>query len=92
MNWGFTSVTHAYKKATGTAECLDIFEWVAAWQYLYDNNADLPEPDELYMEKLICDGVILTPDNREELNGINFIPSGSAMGLGYSTNYDTNHS
>ena len=92
MNYGFTSVTHAYKKAVGTSKTQDIHEWVAAWQYLYDNNADLPESDELYLDKLICDGVILTPDNREELKGMNYIPSGSAMGLDYSTNYDTNHS
>lgn len=81
MNWGFVSVTHAYKKAVGTSQCTDIHEWVAAWQYLYDNNATLSEPDRLYMDKLICDGVILTPENSEELNGMNVIPHGSPMGL-----------
>ena len=80
MNWGFISVTHAYKKAVGAAQCNDIHEWVAAWQYLYDNEAELSEADELYMDKLICDGVILTPENREELNGMNVIPYGGAMG------------
>ena len=86
MNWGFVSVTHAYKKAMGTSQCTDIHEWVAAWQYLYDNNAQLSEPDELYMEKLICDGVILTPENYDELNGMNYIPHGSAMGWGMNPN------
>ena len=82
MNWGFVSVTHAYKKAVGTSQTQDIHEWVAAWQYLYDNNAQLSEPDRLYMEKLICDGVILTPENYDEMRGMNFIPYGSAMGWG----------
>ena len=81
MNWGFVSVTHAYKKAVGTSQCADIHEWVAAWQYLYDNEAELSEADELYMDKLICDGVILTPENYDELNGMNYIPHGSAMGF-----------
>ena len=88
MNWGFISVTHAYKKAIGTSQCHDIHEWVAAWQYLYDNNASLSESDRLYMDKLICDGVILTPENYDELNGMNHIPSGSAMGYIMNNNYD----
>ena len=87
MNWGFVSVTHAYKKAMGTSQCTDIHEWVAAWQYLYDNEAELSEPDELYMDKLICDGVILTPENRDELNGMNIIPHGSAMGHEMNNNF-----
>ena len=87
MNWGFVSVTHAYKKAIGTSQCADIHEWVAAWQFLYDNEAELSEADELYMEKLICDGVILTPENRDELNGMNVIPHGSAMGFEMNNNF-----
>ena len=35
---------------------------------------ELSEPDMLYMDKLICDGVILTPENRDELNGMNSFP------------------
>ena len=87
MNWGFVSVTHAYKKAVGTSQTQDIHEWVAAWQYLYDNNAQLSEPDRLYMEKLICDGVILTPENYDEMNGMNVIPYGSAMGHEMNNNF-----
>ena len=87
MNWGFVSVTHAYKKAVGTSQTQDIHEWVAAWQYLYDNNASLSEPDRLYMDKLICDGVILTPENYDEMNGMNVIPYGSAMGHEMNNNF-----
>jgi hypothetical protein len=89
MNFEFVSVTHAYKKAVGKSKCRDIHEWVAAWQYLYDNHSTLSEPDMLYMEKLICDGVILTPDNTDELNGMNVIPQGSPMGWQMNPNsYD----
>ena len=86
MNYGFISVTHAYKKAVGLSECKDIHEWVASWQYLYDNKAELSESDDLYMEKLICDGVIITPENREELKGMNYIPNGTAMGWDMNPN------
>ena len=27
-----------------------------AWQWLYDNEVELKEPDILYLDKLICDG------------------------------------
>ncbi len=29
-----------------------------AWQWLYDNHVALSEPDENYMDKLVCDGHI----------------------------------
>ena len=33
-------------------------EYYAAWQWLYDHKIELSEPDENYMDKLICDGHI----------------------------------
>ena len=45
-------------------------EYYDAWQALYDLEAPLCEADELFMDKLICDGVVLTPENYDELGGV----------------------
>ena len=45
-------------------------EYYDAWQALYDLGADLSEPDQLLLDKLICDGVVLTPENYDELGGV----------------------
>ena len=44
-------------------------EYYDAWQALYDLGADLCESDRYYLDKLICDGYVLTPENSEELGG-----------------------
>ena len=65
----FIDKDHAYSIARGYTKALDIEQYYQAWQYLYDHSVSLREPDKLYLEKLICDGVILTPENSEELEG-----------------------
>ena len=45
-------------------------EYYDAWQALYDLGAELCETDSLFMDKLICDGVVLTPENYDELGGV----------------------
>ena len=70
----FFDVDHAYRIARGDTEALDLIQYYDAWQYLYDNNVTLSLSDELYMDKLICDGSVLTPENYEELGGNPYYP------------------
>ena len=70
----FFDVDHAYRIARGDTEALDLIQYYDAWQYLYDNNVTLSLSDELYMDKLICDGSVLTPENYEELEGNPYYP------------------
>ena len=70
----FFDVDHAYRIARGDTEALDLIQYYDAWQYLYDNNVTLSLSDELYMDKLICDGSVLTPENYEELGGVPYYP------------------
>ena len=44
--------------AFGSKPSASLEEYYLAWQWLYDNQVALAEPDVLYMDKLICDGVI----------------------------------
>ena len=44
--------------AFGSKPSTSLDEYYAAWQWLYDNQVLLTEPDNLYMDKLICDGMI----------------------------------
>ena len=44
--------------AFGSKPSASLEEYYSAWQWLYDNQVSLAEPDVLYMDKLICDGVI----------------------------------
>ena len=66
----FSSVSEAHKVARGKKQSVGLETYYEAWQYLYDNNALLPESDQLYLDKLICDGVVLTPENVDELQGV----------------------
>ena len=45
--------------AFGSRPATSLEEYLDAWQWLKDNNIPLSEPDELYLDKLICDGVVL---------------------------------
>ena len=45
-------------------------EYYDAWQALYDLGVELSEPDKRFLDKLICDGVVLTPENYDELGGV----------------------
>jgi len=48
----------------------DLNEYYEAWQTLSDIGAKLCESDELYLDKLICDGFVITEENYDELGGI----------------------
>ena len=65
----FIDISHAKDIAFGLKPSASLDEYYDAWQYLYDNRAPLGEADVNFMDKLICDGNIITPDNRNELGG-----------------------
>ena len=70
MAYQFASVKEALSVARGKCQAVDVDHYYDAWQYLYDHNHPLSESDTLYLDKLICDGVILTPENIDELKGV----------------------
>ena len=63
-------IEHAKNVALGRVPAVSLEEYYTAWQVLYDRRVPLSEPDERFMDKLICDGAVLTKDNRQELNEI----------------------
>ena len=52
------NVKQAKSIAFGSDTSGTLEEYYQAWQWLYDNKIELNEPDENYMDKLICDGHI----------------------------------
>ena len=50
--------TEAKRIALGWRPSASLEEFYAAWQYLHDNQVILREPDMIYLDKLICDGVV----------------------------------
>ena len=52
------NVKDAKAIAFGSRQSFDLPEYFAAWQWLYDNNVALKQPDLRYLDKLICDGHI----------------------------------
>ena len=44
--------------AFGSIPASSLEEYYQAWQFLKDNNIELQESDQYYIEKLVCDGVI----------------------------------
>ena len=65
----FYTPLHALHIARGILPSESLEQWYQSWQYLSDNDCPLCESDKLYLDKLICDGCVLTDDNREELQG-----------------------
>lgn len=53
------NVAQAKKIAFGSQSSNDLKEYFDAWQWLYDNNIELKEPDLCYLDKLICDGSVV---------------------------------
>ena len=45
-------------------------EYYDAYQWLYDNNVELDVPEECMLDKLICDGVIVTEENPVSIRGL----------------------
>ena len=55
--------------AFGSRQAASLEEYYSAWQWLYDNQVTLSESDINYLEKLICDGVVI-PSTNDETNQI----------------------
>ena len=53
------NVKEAKSVAFGSKPSYDIFDFYAAWQWLYDNGVELEEADRNYLDKLICDGNVV---------------------------------
>lgn len=45
--------------AFGSRPAASLDEYYGAWQWLYDNNVELKEPDLNFIDKLLCDGIII---------------------------------
>ena len=73
MSVYFKSLDEAYRVARGDTNST-LEEYYLAWQHLSDYNADLCEADQYYLEKLICDGSVLTKENYDELGGVPYYP------------------
>ena len=56
------NVKQAKSTAFGTSGSETLEEYFAAWQWLYDNDVELKEPDIAYLDKLICDGNVTPKD------------------------------
>ena len=64
----------AIKIVTGKKPATSVNNFYDAYQWLYDNNVELELPEECMLDKLICDGIIITEDNPVSHRGL------SAMG------------
>ena len=56
------NVKHAKAIAFGSKQSETLEEFYSAWQWLYDNEIELAEPDQLYLDKCICDGNVKPKD------------------------------
>ena len=52
-------IAEAKRIAFGSIPSASIDEYHSAWQWLYDNEVELKEPDINYLDKLICDGMVI---------------------------------
>ena len=53
------NVKQAKSLAFGSKTSATLEEYYDAWQWLYDNDVELEEADLNYLDKLICDGVVI---------------------------------
>lgn len=51
--------------AYGSRPAASLEEYYSAWQWLYDNQVELSESDYNYLDKLICDGIVIPNSNNE---------------------------
>ena len=60
----FTSLAQVKQIAFGSTknQNISLVRYYGAWQYLYDKCIPLSEADYTYMDKLLCDGVIVEDD------------------------------
>ena len=54
------NIKEAKSIAFGSKPSSDLDEYYDAWQWLYDNHVYLNVADANYMDKLICDGNVIT--------------------------------
>lgn len=52
------NVKEAKSIAFGSKPSTDLDEYYMAWQWLHDNNIELKDADLMYIDKLICDGIV----------------------------------
>ena len=57
------NVKEAKALAFGSRASASLDEYYGAWQWLYDNEVELKEPDLLFLDKLICDGLVEPKDD-----------------------------
>ena len=55
---------------TGKKPSVSVDHFYDCYQWLYDNNVELDLPEQCMLDKLICDGVIVTEDNPVSYRGI----------------------
>jgi len=56
-------IAEAKRIAFGSTPAESLEEYFSAWQWLYDNEVDLKQPDIDYLDKLICDGNVVPKDD-----------------------------
>ena len=56
------NVKEAKSIAFGSKGSESLEEYFGAWQWLYDHDVELKEPDINYLDKLICDGNVIPKD------------------------------
>jgi len=52
-------IAEAKRLAFGSTPAASLEEYHSAWQWLYDNDVELKQPDIDYLDKLICDGNVI---------------------------------
>ena len=52
-------IAEAKRLAFGSVPAKSLEEYHSAWQWLYDNEVELKQPDIDYLDKLICDGNVI---------------------------------
>jgi len=57
------NIKQAKSLAFGSKPSASLDEFYNAWQWLYDNQVDLKGSDLGYLDKLICDGIIVARDD-----------------------------
>ncbi len=57
------NVKQAKSLAFGSSPSVSLDEFYNAWQWLYDNEVELKEPDLNYLDKLICDGIVIAKED-----------------------------
>lgn len=57
------NIKEAKSLAFGSKPSATLEEYYDAWQWLYDNKIELKEADIAFLDKLICDGLIVPSED-----------------------------